>query len=195
MNPAAVSQARQRLEKAERALTNLKAATNFKEAEEAWTDFLLAASAIYSKLEQGSKGYPQSEPWFGRKKTERRNDPLLSYIHHARNSDEHGIERIVGMTPPNRDGLGRQLKFNERVPIKFKCHDPKTGEQTAEGEGVFAGPTIKPIRVYDRRFGDYFDPPLTHMGENIDYFDFVDGIAAAAFKYLTSLVSDAESLL
>jgi hypothetical protein len=174
MDPSAVEQAKLRFIKAQKALAAFKAATNFADAEEAWTDFLIAASAIYSKLEQGAKGHPKSEPWYGRKKKERKDDPLLRYIHHARNSNEHGIERVVGVTPPNRDGYGRHLKFNERVPIKFEGRDPKTGEVLGTGEGVFAGPTLKPIAVYDRKHGDHFVPPETHMGKDIQYRDFVD---------------------
>jgi hypothetical protein len=88
MNPSAVLQAKQRLLKLEKALSALRSATTVEDAEEAWTDFLLAASTIYSKLEQGSKGYAKTEPWFGKKKKERKDDPLLRYLHYARNSDE-----------------------------------------------------------------------------------------------------------
>jgi hypothetical protein len=196
MDPSAVEQAKQRAIKAQKALAAFKAATTFAEAEEAWTDFLIAASAVYSKLEQGAKGHPKSEPWYGKKKKERRDDPLLRYIHHARNSNEHGIERVVGTTPPNYDGTGKPLKFNERYPVKFKVHDPVTKQQIGdEMEGVFAGPTLKPIRVYDRKHGDYFDPPEMHMGAEIPYRDFVDGLGAVALCYLSSMIVEAESLL
>ena len=50
---------------------------DFAHAEEAWTDFLLAASTIYTKLEQGAKTSGQSAAWFGRKKKQRRDDPVL----------------------------------------------------------------------------------------------------------------------
>lgn len=196
MNPAAVDQAKQRLVKAEKALAELISAKNFREAEDAWIDFLAATSAIYSKLEQGAKGNPKSEPWFGHKKHERKNDPLLSYLHHARNSSEHGIERTVSQTPENRDGFGRPLGFNERIgPFKFQAHDPKTGELKAEGDAVFAGPTLKAVGVVDQRYGDVFDPPRTHLGREIPFSDFADGLATQAITYLKSLLREAESLL
>lgn len=72
MNPEAIEQAKSRLAKAEKALAELKAASYFDDAESAWSDFLLAASGIYSKLEQGSKGYPKSAPWFGAEKNLRK---------------------------------------------------------------------------------------------------------------------------
>ena len=182
-------------QKATLALAMIKAAKSFDEAEAAWTDFLVAAGAIYSKLEQGAKGHNTSEPWFGRKKKIRKDDPLLRYIHFARNSNEHGIERVVGISPPNRDGRGRRLKFNERVPVQFKTHDPQTMELQAEGEGFFAGPSLKPIVIYDRKFGRLIDLLGTHLGNAIKLPNFIDGIADAALVYLTSLVAEAEALV
>lgn len=195
MNRLAIEQAKQRLSKAKRAVSALKAATSFDDAEAAWIDFLMASSSIYSKLEQGAKGFNKSEPWFGRKRKERRDDPLLRYLHYARNSEEHGIERTVGMTPPNRDGMGRPLKFNERAPVKFRVHNKETNlPEGPEMEGVFAGPTLKPIRVHDRRFNDFCDPPRMHMGQYILFADFSDGVAEAVIPYLAALIAEAEAL-
>jgi len=78
MDAQAVEQAKGRLQRAERSLDRLKAATNYDEAEEVWSDFLLAAATIYTKLQQGSKSNGTSSGWFGRKKKERREDPLKS---------------------------------------------------------------------------------------------------------------------
>jgi hypothetical protein len=193
---AAVEQAKERLSKAEKSLENLIASKNYRDAEEAWNDFLIAASGIYSKLEQGCKGNPKSEPWFGRKKHERKTDLLLCYLHHARNSSEHGIERVVGQTPPNMDGLGRQLAFNERTEtFHFQAHDPDTGELKAEGEALFAGLTLKPVKVRDDRYGDEFEPPRLHLGKEIRFCDFADGLAQAAIIYFRALIIEAESLL
>jgi hypothetical protein len=57
------------------------------------------SSTIYSKLEQGAKGCGPSDAWFGRKKYDRKTDPLLRYIHHARNADEHGLEAVTSHDP------------------------------------------------------------------------------------------------
>jgi hypothetical protein len=50
---------------------------------------------VFTKLEQGAKSHPKSQPWSGPVKHQRRTDALLQYIHQARNSDEHGIQRIT----------------------------------------------------------------------------------------------------
>lgn len=195
MNPAAVDQARARLSKAEKALEAFKAATDVATAEEAWTDFLVAAGTVYSKLEQGAKGYGKSEGWFGRKKKERKDDPLLRYLHYARNSNEHGIQRVAATTKDNT-WQGRKLKFNERIPVQMRFEDEERQRQTGRPyiDGVFAGPTLKPVRAVDTRFNDSCDPPKTHMGAEIKYSDFVDGLATAAIPYLRSLVSEADGL-
>ena len=192
MNRDAIEQAKSRLHKAEKALAELKAAEYFDDAESAWSDFLLASSGIYSKLEQGAKGYPKSEPWFGTEKRLRKIDPLLRYIHFARNADEHGIEFV---TDRSLDNLN--LKFNERHSMKARRLDLDTHEPVGDPiEVVVAGPTIKLVRVYDRRFGDFADPPETHLGSVVPFgSSFPDKLGEAAIKYLRSMIERAEKLL
>ncbi len=95
MQKSAVEQARRRLSTAKTAYHDYQSATNFEGKKQNWTLFLTALSTIYSKLEQGSKGSGKSQAWFGRRKRERKTDDLLSYLHHARNSDEHGLEEVT----------------------------------------------------------------------------------------------------
>ena len=191
MNPNAIEQARSRLQKAERALATLKAAEYFDDAENAWSDFLLAASGIYSKLEQGAKGFPKSEPWFGVEKPLRKTDPLLRYIHFARNADEHGLERVTEQSLENLN-----LKFNERHLYKARRINKDTNEPEGEEFDVaVAGPTLKVVRVYDRRFGDFADPPETHLGKPVQFgTSFPDQIGDVAVEYLRSMIERAEKL-
>ena len=191
MNPTAIEQAKSRLQKAEKALSDLKAAEYFDDAEGAWSDFLLAASGIYSKLEQGAKGYAKSDPWFGAEKSLRKKDPLLRYIHFARNADEHGIERV---TDRSLDNLN--LKFNERRHMKMQSVDQITHKPVGdEIDCVIAGPTIKLVRVNDRRFGDFADPPETHLGQTVPFgASFPDSIGNVALGYLRSMIERAEAL-
>jgi hypothetical protein len=186
MDAQAVAQARTRLAKAEKSSAALKIATTIEDAEKAWTDFLVAAGAVYSKLEQGAKANGRSLAWFGKKKRERKTDPLLRYLHFARNSSEHGIERVSAATADNVDLNGRKLAFNERRPYKIEAIDQVTFLPTGKAmDCVMAGPTLKPVQVTDSRFGDSCDPPTTHMGDEIPYAaNFLDSIAEAAIPYL-----------
>lgn len=199
MNPAAITQAEARLEKAQRAFEVLQTTSDFAELESAWSDFLLACSGIYSKLEQGSKASPKSTGWFGRKKRERKNDQLLSYVHHARNSDEHGLETVtdrkpggVGINPS--DGGALNITINPYgIPrregeIVILNHDPQNAPRVA----VIPN-SIRLKKVTDERFGDSFQPPDAHLGSPITD-NSPSNVAKLALAYLTSLIADAKSL-
>lgn len=95
MQRDAIDQARLRLDKAWSALAALECGNTLTAVEKAWSDYLIAVAGIYSKLEQGCKGFGKSEAWFGRKKNERKVESLLEYLHQARNADEHGIAHGV----------------------------------------------------------------------------------------------------
>jgi hypothetical protein len=182
--------------RAEKALAALSAAKAIEDAEAAWTDFLIAAATIYSKLEQGAKGSGRCEGWFGRKKRARKDDQLLRYLHFARNSNEHGIERVVATSASNFH-RGRPLGFNERIPVKIHAVDqatmlPIVGESA---EGVIAGPTIRPVRAHDRRYNDYCDPPTEHLGRPINFGgNFCYEVGLLGLDYLRGLIQEAEGL-
>ncbi len=121
MNPIALEQTKDGLRRAERAMAALEAADSYQAAEDAWTDFLLPASSICSKLEQGTKAPSPSQGWFGRKKKERRDDPLLRYLHFAWNSDEHGVERVVSRYKNTSPIWGPATEVRQTD----SCYDPK----------------------------------------------------------------------
>lgn len=104
MEPKALAAAKVRLERARDAVARLDAATTLADMHSAWSAFLLAAAAVYSKLERGANGKGKCEAWLGKVRHLRKTDPLLSYIHQARNSDEHSIDdssfTAVIVTPP-----------------------------------------------------------------------------------------------
>jgi hypothetical protein len=196
MDTQALEHAKARLRKAEKALEALTAAKDYESAEDAWSDFLLAGAAIYSKLEQGAKSKGSSAGWFGRKKKERKDDPLLRYLHHARNSDEHGIERVAERGGNQHDLMtGEKLKFNERrEKLILSIQDPKTGEMKASNiKAYLYGPSLQMVRVYN--FGNHFDPPGHHLGQPIDLDDnSLVGVAALGLSYLKQLIEEAEEL-
>jgi hypothetical protein len=192
MKKIAVEQARSRFEKAQSAILAMEQSKDFSAAETAWSDFLLATSAVYSKLEQGAKGSGSSEGWFGRKKHDRRTDPLLSYIHHARNADEHGIEPVT----ERKEG---SLKIGGGGAYRF---DGTVGEQTDLTVTHLAGPPpivkielphVKLVTVKDSRYGDNFDPPTKHLGEEVRDQSPLN-VAKLALSYLESLLAEAAEL-
>lgn len=194
MDLSAVEQAGVRLHKAERALERLTKATGFAEAEDAWSDFLLAASGMYSKLQQGAKVSGKSGEWFGRQVKARRDNAVLRYIHHARNSDEHGIRRITGRSGPNW-WEGRELQFGEQIQVEGQFADGRTLEP--KGDPVKAwifGPYITLVRVHDDRYHDYCDPPAVgtiegKIGTNPIH------VAEAAIPMLRTMLEEAAELV
>lgn len=192
MDPKAVSHAQKRLDKARHALVALEASTSLHQAEIAWSDFISAASTIYSKLEQGAKTNGKSAAWFGRKKKERKDDQLLSYIHHARNSDEHSITDITHQEPGSW-GIGGEGHY---VINGWTGPGGKIDVTHLSGPPPFfysADPAIRLVPVTDDRYGDRFDPPSTHLGKDLsDQKPFT--VASLAFDYLLDLVADAQNL-
>ncbi|QZD88643.1 hypothetical protein K3148_07105 [Qipengyuania aurantiaca] len=179
------------MEKAEKALTNLEASKALEEAEDAWSDFVSAASTIYSKLHQGSKTTGKSEAWYGRKATERKKDELLAYIHHARNSDEHSIAEIVKRAPGSIAVAGKgSYVFNGRIggpntnfTVKHVGGEPPRFD--------IRNPSIHLIPVKDR--GVVYAPPSTHLGNRIEGTSPLT-VASLAFAYLSDLIEEARSL-
>jgi hypothetical protein len=193
MDSRAVEHAKDQLELAEQAFEKLKAADDYKSAERAWTDFIMASARLYSKLEQGAKGYGKSDPWFGRKKHERRHDPLLRYLRHARNSAEHGIEYVVARIAGDQLAIGGPLKFGEQRKFLIHKLDEKKNPVGEPVEAMQEGPTIRLVRVHDTVYGDNFDPPKEHLGTRVPYSGVLPQVVGElGLVYFRQLVSEAE---
>jgi len=201
MRTIAIQKARDHLDLARQAVSGMDITLGFKTYEQAWSQFLTQVSRFYSKLEQGSKGCGKSVGWYGRIKHQRRKDPLLSYLHHARDSDEHSIEDIV-----RRRASGASIKFPSAKEVRFSANIRMNSDGTMEvqnqsietPDGRFTdveveNPRIQLVTVRDDRFGDKFDPPKEHMGAGI-----IDtsplGIANIALEYLEATLQEALEL-
>jgi len=191
MDLDAVALAGERLEWAEDALTQLRGAQDFPSSEKAWTALLLAASAFYSKLEQGSKAKGKSTAWFGRKKKQRKDDPVLRYIHFARNSDEHGIERVTD----RRNAGWLDVGFGEQRKTHIQKVDPVTNLPTGpEIRAFLYGQHLVAVTAHDRRFGDSCDPPIGLIGDDLDGSHPPD-IAAVVLEKLRDILEEAGELV
>lgn len=192
MIPTAVEQAKRRYAKAAAALTTMRETSVLTIQREAWSDFLLAHAAIYSKLEQGSKANGRSTAWFGRKKSERKKEGLLSYLHHARNSDEHGIEEITKYTRrllvgKKGDDFSGSMSFDGRT-LMVK---PDEGTSPPSVEIV---PVMRLIPVKDDRFGDTFYPPHQFRGAPLVSFE-PTHIGGIGLDIARQLIEEAEALV
>ena len=201
MLQTAVEKAQDHLALARRALDGLRIARTFREYEIAWSQFLIEAARIYTKLEAGSKNSGVSKSWFGRMKNERRTDPLLRYIRYARNSDEHGLEDITRRTasgmiasfePSDVVRVSLSARRTEGGSIEIKDMQLKTpGGGFTEVELI--APRIELMAAYDDRFHDSAAPPVNHLGRPIEDTSPL-GVAELAIRFLERMIAEATQL-
>ncbi|MBB4101455.1 hypothetical protein [Sphingomonas kyeonggiensis] len=191
VHPKGIRQAKVWLKKAESSAEALRKADQFDAIESAWLDFLIAAGTIYLKLESACPGTGPVNGWFGRVREERKLDPLLRYIHHARNSAQHGIE---DSTDP--DALEWRADLAGRAVVFRGEHPPISMEWESAAGGVISIDTFEKRRivglkaVFDR--GNSFDPPTSHLGQSLPPFLEPINVASMGLKYLRDLVATAE---
>jgi hypothetical protein len=195
MDPAAIEKAQQRLEKAAAYIKQIKAAKNYAEFQSAWTDFLIAMNTIYAALEQGSKAIPQSRQWFGTQKRERRKDPLLQYLHQARNADEHGIKPISALKPGKMELRAEGSVLIKRLAVTGGqvLLDAEPNPQGKLAVAVTPGAAVL-VPVTDDRFGTSFDPPSEHLGKPLTDASPI-AVAELGFAFHEALVAEATTLL
>jgi hypothetical protein len=189
MKSKAIDDAIFRLDQARTAVATLETRVfNRRVLESAWWAFLLATNAVYTKLEQGSKGDGGDEAWFGQAKELRRKDELLSYIHHARNSDEHRLESV---TAPK--GIGGYAV--EGAEVVLDSEGNITGIKATAGVPMrvqLTPPGIRLLPVTDR--SRTYNPPTTHLGQTL-WDNSPLWVAKSALHYLEGLVADAAARL
>ena len=197
MDPRALGKSYIRLRVAQQTMEKLRQIENFVLFSGEWYIFLTALKNIYTILEQGAKTSPQSRQWFGKKKAERRNDPLLQYLYHARNDVEHGLEPVL------EEGLGRFLfelpDAGKNGRIIGYTHDPITGEMEVyrpDGGPIKLIGEREPgieLATVKGRGGEVFAPPIVHKGRPIGP---ISPIAAGelGLAYMLELIQQAEKL-
>jgi hypothetical protein len=192
LDKKAIEKAQTTLTEAAASVADMEASKTFHELESAWSRFLVAANRVYTRLEQGAKSNSESKGWFGRKTHERRIDPLLRYIQHARNADEHSIAEITHREPSAlKLGIGPGLwKFDGTIGCGGHMTVSAMGGQVP-GKSKFAEYTpgdVRLIRVFDR--GRPYDPPLD---QNIREMTPLEA-AKLALSHLVKLIEEAEKL-
>lgn len=179
----------------------MESAKTLDETESAWSDLLLSGNGIYSKLEQGSKANGRAMGWFGRAKKARRDDPLLSYMHHARNSEEHTIEDITARMKAGQATITIREPFDskklEGVQLHVGTDSRGHVRVSSSNEDVMVTtmhdqPALVLVRVKDPRYKDYFDPPYEHLGAKLTDQSPLT-IGRMFVDYLVNLIDDARS--
>lgn len=199
MDPKAITKAKARFRIAKEQLASCEKAENHQRFSGAWYLFLIAAKNVYTTLEQGSKISAQSRQWFGAKKKERKDDPLLQYLFQARDDDEHGLDEVTALSPGYL-GIGKSAPgFSSSLSIS---------NLTIDGNGQVSVGSITshdglPVLIEQRgphstlvpvtgRGGVVYQPPKMHLGEPIPE-PLPVPIGNLGLAYLERLLADAES--
>ena len=126
MDAAHLARAQTEIEMAHQSLIDLGATKHFGEIERHWAAFLVHFERIFHRLEAAAGG--KGDAWYGRVEEFRKTDPLLSYLLHARNVDEHGLRTVTKREP----GLIREVDAEPMDPsrpekgmrVTFELRDP-----------------------------------------------------------------------
>lgn len=194
MKRIGVEKARKRLALARQHLAAIQAARSYPEFEDAWYQFLVAANSADAILEATSIKDNISQPWFGGKIRQRKKDPLLNYMHQARNSDEHGIESVTEHVPGSIgiSAIGGSLHIRQ---LTFTEHGIVGDFDTSNGGTPVFKHTpahARLITVKNDKFSDSFDPPTKHLGQPLSDIS-PQAVAALWLAYLEDLTAESEA--
>lgn len=191
MHPNAIEHARDKFIIATESLTPIESNSTFKEHQRAWIRFLWATKGVVEKLKVGSQGNRKSEAWYSMKIEEIKRDPLLQYLYHARNSDEHGVSPVVEQSK-------WQLRLHQG---EFKIHETEetitvtnTGHLPAKIGFTPSVMILVPVTTNKKEKKIISDPPKEHLGKRIDDPTPL-GVAHLAIAYLHNLILEAEKLV
>jgi hypothetical protein len=197
MRKEAIEKATKRLESARRHLVEAECARSYREFESAWTPMLVALNNIYAALEQGAKDNTRSRPWFGRKKYERRCDPLLQYLHQARDADEHSLAPVTQLKHGSV-GIGAVGSvYIKRLQIDSSEDGTRVELETGPGSTgkpiISVTPaTARLVAVTSR--GVTYDPPDLHQDKKLE-----DGspiaVARLGLAYHELLIEEAKTFV
>jgi hypothetical protein len=168
----------------------MRAAKTFDDVEEAWTQFLQEIQAAWNKLELLKKvGPPALDGWIGQQIGTRRTDPLLSYLHHARNCHDHSLQDISA-----RHSGGISISAPLGAPLHIRSLRVR-GDGTFEYDGSpaviqYHAPRFELLKVLDR--GKWFDPPTTHLGKTLESPS-AESIGDLALSFYKSLADEADT--
>jgi hypothetical protein len=160
-----------------------------------WSNFLSAANAVYEALKKGKKGFLKSEEWFAKKRRERRLDPLLNYMHHARNASEHGLHAVLEKGSEPR---GEAVFSGRGEDWESEWTDEGYVALLKEPDGTtrrvqFTPPDYRLIRVYDDRSDTWFAPPTEHLGKPLQSTTPL-AVGKLWLDYLARMIDEAEAL-
>ncbi|MDP3852918.1 hypothetical protein [Phenylobacterium sp.] len=198
MDPRAIEQAHEQLERARHASKLLRSLSekawknDLNAQRNAWADILEHGRRALVLLEMGARG-SAGNGWFGGVKHVVKNDDLLRYLGQARDAQSHGLRRVVDAEPGHIEITAHSIG-----DFAMQFHVDGDGQiSVTPTAGVVTGYSrtrieLKPVRT---RSGEY-PVPETHLGNPISdrsvaglaeaYVDFLDEVIAKATTFKPS---------
>lgn len=188
MDKAAIEAARTEYRRAAESLAQVATTNDFPTLEKYWASFLVSAGRVFTKLEQGAKVCSKSRAWWGSKVHQRRTDPLLCYLWHARNADEHTLQRVNQLQPAQSKVIEPTKEENEQLERAMKNEGRPW---VALGMFEWTPEHVLLLPVVD--WGVPYDPPKDHLGKPLENSSPAH-IGGLALAYLDSMLKEAEAL-
>ena len=184
-----MAQARKTLLRAANYASGLEKASNLDEAEEKWNAYLVALDSVWDKIKSEYGRHPDWKAFKAKYGSIRASDPLLSYLHEARNTDVHTIGEIVrqengGIAIRNAEPgptIIDSMRIENGVITELKSPH-KLKIETVPG-------ALVPLDVSDRK--KTYPVPSTHLGNPIDPVN-VQNFAKLGLVYYEDFVDKAE---
>jgi hypothetical protein len=188
MQKKAIDAAKSEWERAEEFADVVAKSDSFPEVEAAWKSFLIHSKRVSTKLEQGAKTDGKSNAWWGRKVHERKTDPLLCYLWHSRNADEHTLQEIAEL----KDLSVKQVEPSQEELDAFHEAMAKQPHPYAPLALLEIVPRhVKLLDVVDS--GRAYPVPQEHRGNKLDNTS-PGAVAKLALNYLKEVLQEADGL-
>jgi hypothetical protein len=188
LDKVAIDAARTEYTRAAESLAAVATTNDFPTLERHWASFLVSAGRVFTKLEQGAKVRSKSNAWWGSKVHQRRTDPLLCYLWHARNADEHTLQRINRLQPAQANVIE---PTKEEIAQLERAMKNQTRPWAALDMVEWTPEDVLLLPVVDRRVR--YDPPKEHLGKAIESSSPAH-IGGLALAYLDGMLKEAEAL-
>ena len=179
------------LDRAEIQLHVMQSATNLDVYEGAWKCFLTDIETAWNLCLDAVKGNGRAQQIVSSTNRDRKNDDLVRYLMHARNSRTHSIrpitERVLGATTVVGGAHGGVI-----LPGTITGGDPTATRLETSGNITvsFQPARMEVIEVQDR--GHSYPPPSSHQGSPLSTC-IPHALAAMGLIYYRSAVSSALS--
>lgn len=183
--------AKRELVAAEKAIERMSQSKSLEDLEDEWKNYLNAIEKNWVKTERACQHIRNKfEPWQGQFTRERKKDPLLKYIKHARNSDQHTIHECMEKKDASNSMYvegGPGVTHIERLEIK----DGKLVEYRGNKPLIIENlpNRIELLRVKDG--SKWYNPPKSHKQVKLHWSAPID-VAVLGLEFYRDFVKQTE---